>query len=64
MTSKKKLRRRIAVLEAERVLCRPMTFSTLTIDFDERTIDYRGRVIRTAARCISIPIVDTADPVL
>lgn len=62
-----KLRRLIREVLAERdaVGERPIAVDTLTVDFDERTVRFRGRVVGPIElRAVTFPVLDTTHVVL
>jgi len=56
-----KMRRLVEeVLDARRAIPeRPITFDTLSIDFEERTFTIRGNKVRVDARAVDIPLLST-----
>ena len=65
MTSKRKLRARIAQLEGQLVQSEAVTFSTLSVDFEARSIRWQGRTIEPGmgSRAVDIPILQPRFPV-
>lgn len=56
-----KMRRLVEeVLEARDVVTEaPVTFDTLSIDFDERTFTVRGRTTKVETRSVVLPLLST-----
>ena len=62
MTSKAKLRARLADCERSRVTARAVTFSEMRIDFDARQVEWMGRTINSDAPILVIPLVTPKMP--